>query len=98
MLFTHVTSESPRCLIEAFVSGTAIVGYHSRYAEELTQNGGGALVPIHDWQQLGTLLQELWCDRPRLTQLVEQAAAQRARFNDEAVFQERSELIKRFLT
>ena len=98
MLFTHITSESPRCLIEAFVSGTAIVGYYSRYAEDLTQGGGGALVPVHDWQQLGKLLQDLWRDRPRLTNLVEQAAAKRNRFNDEAVFQERSELIKRYLS
>ncbi|MBW4516336.1 MAG: glycosyltransferase [Timaviella obliquedivisa GSE-PSE-MK23-08B] len=97
MLFTHVTSESPRCLIEAFVSGTAIVGYHSRYAEDLTQDGGGALVPVHQWQELGKLLQDLWHDRPRLIKLVEQAAAKRTRFNDEAVFQERSELIKRYL-
>jgi glycosyltransferase involved in cell wall biosynthesis len=98
MLFTHVTSESPRCLIEAFVSGTAIVGYYSRYAEDLTQDGGGALVPVHAWQQLGKLLQDLWRDRPQLTKLVEQAAAKRTRFNDEAVFQERSELIKRYLS
>jgi len=94
LLFTHITSESPRCLIEAFVSGTAIGGYYSRYAEDLTQDGSGALVPVHDWQQLGKLLQDLWRDRPRLTNLVEQAAAKRSRFNDEAVFKERSELIK----
>lgn len=98
MLFTHITSESPRCLIEALVSGTAIVGYHSRYAEELTQDGSGVLVPVHDWQQLGKLLKDVWRDRPRLTKLVEQAAAKRTRFNDEAVFRERSELIKRYLS
>lgn len=98
MLFTHITSESPRCLIEAFVSGTAVVGYYSRYAEDLAQDGGGALVPIHDWQQLGELLQDLWSDRPRLTKLVEQAAAKGTRFNDEVVFQERSDLIKRYLS
>jgi glycosyltransferase involved in cell wall biosynthesis len=98
MLFTHITSESPRCLIEAFVSGTAIAGYYSRYAEDLTQGGSGALVPVYDWQQLGKLLRELWSDRPRLAQLIEQAAARRTRFNDEVVFQERSELIKRYLS
>ena len=31
-LFCHVTPESPRCLIEALISGTAIVGYESAYA------------------------------------------------------------------
>ena len=67
-------------------------------AEDLTQDGGGALVSVHDWQQLGKLLQDLWRDRPRLTKLVEQAAAKRTRFNDEAVFQERSQLIKLYLS
>jgi glycosyltransferase involved in cell wall biosynthesis len=98
LLFTHITPESPRCLIEAFVSGTAIVGYHSRYAENLIESGGGALVPIQDWQQLGNLLRDLWHDRPQLARLIEQAAAQRGRFNDQAVFQERSELIKQHLS
>jgi glycosyltransferase involved in cell wall biosynthesis len=98
LMFTHVTPESPRCLIEAFVSGTAIVGYHSRYAESLTQDGGGALVPIHHWQQLGEVLRDLWCDRSRLTQMIAQAAEKRSRFNDQAVFQERSELIKQHLS
>jgi glycosyltransferase involved in cell wall biosynthesis len=98
MLFTHVTAESPRCLIEAFVSGTAIVGYYSRYAEELTHDGGGALVPVQDWQQLGDRLRDLWRDRAELRRLIEQAAAKRTRFNDQAVFQERSDLIKRYLT
>jgi glycosyltransferase involved in cell wall biosynthesis len=98
LLFTHITPESPRCLIEAFVSGTAIVGYHSRYAENLTEAGGGALVPIREWEWLGDLLYELWDDRDRLVRLIEQAAAQRGKFNDQAVFQERSELIKRHLS
>lgn len=98
MLFTHVTPESPRCLIEAFVSGTAIVGYHSRYAEDLTQEGGGALLPIHDWQKLGEQLQMLWSDRNYLRRLIAQAAAKRSQFNDKAVFRERSELIKKHLS
>jgi glycosyltransferase involved in cell wall biosynthesis len=98
MLFTHITPESPRCLVEALVSGTAIAGYYSRYAEDLTKQGGGVLVPIRDWQRLGELLQELWCDRPRLAQLIQQSADQRFHFNDEAVFRERSELIKQHLS
>jgi Glycosyl transferases group 1 len=98
MLFTHVTSESPRCLVEAFVSGTAIVGYYSRYAEELTHDGGGTFVPVQDWRQLGERLRDLWGDRLQLRQLIEAAAAKRMRFNDRAVFQERSDLIKRYLS
>lgn len=97
MVFTHITSESPRCLVEAFVSGTAIAGYYSKYASDLTQDGGGALVPLHDWQKLGELLQELWSDRPRLAQMVENAAAKRTDFSDEIVFHERSQLIKCYL-
>ncbi|MCU0568873.1 MAG: glycosyltransferase [Oculatellaceae cyanobacterium Prado106] len=98
LLFTHITPESPRCLIEAFISGTAIVGYSSHYAEDLTRQGGGAFVPTHCWNQLGQLLQELWQDRCRLTQLIQQAADQGHHFNDEAVFLERSQLIKQYLT
>jgi glycosyltransferase involved in cell wall biosynthesis len=120
MLFTHVTTESPRCLVEALVSGTAIVGYYSRYAEELTHDGGGAFVPVPDWRQLGERLRDLWgdggngeadpcgngeadpcgngeADRLQLRQLIEAAAAKRMRFNDRVVFQERSDLIKRYL-
>jgi glycosyltransferase involved in cell wall biosynthesis len=98
MLFTHITPESPRCLIEALVSGTPIVGYESRYVHELTDhNGGGAFVPVHDWQQLGALIYALSSDRPRLAQLIQDAGTNGARFNDQAVFHERSELLKKHL-
>jgi glycosyltransferase involved in cell wall biosynthesis len=94
MLFTHVTPESPRCLIEALICGTPIVGYHSHYVEDLLDGkGGGYLVPIHDWQQLGEKLQELAVNRRQLVELIRQAAANGKRFSDEAVFQERSRLI-----
>ncbi len=64
MLFTHITPESPRCLIEALTSGTPIVGYHSRYVQELTEHqGGGVFVPVHDWQALGNQIIALDRDR-----------------------------------
>ena len=44
MMFTHITPESPRCLVEALVSGTPMVGYTSSYVEELTETR--AAVPL----------------------------------------------------
>lgn len=99
MLFTHITPESPRCLIEALISGTPIVGYDSSYVQDLTHShGGGVFVPIHDWQALGEQIIALDRDRTRLAQLIQQAGVNGSRFNDKAVFAERSELIKRYLT
>ena len=98
MLFTHVTQESPRCLIESLVCGTPIIGYQSRYSEALVKDfGGGIFVPINDWEKLGDLLVALSKDRQRLSQMIENAGENGARFNDEAVFQKRSELLKKYL-
>lgn len=33
--FCHLTKESPRCLIEALMSGVPLVGYDSAYARDL---------------------------------------------------------------
>jgi glycosyltransferase involved in cell wall biosynthesis len=99
MLFTHITPESPRCLIESLICGTPIVGYHSSYAENLLhRKGGGVLTPIHNWQQLGERLKDLAIDRHRLVQLIQQAAINGSQFSDEAVFRERSHLITDYLT
>ncbi len=97
LLFTHVTPESPRNLLEALVSGTPIVGYANAYADELVaERGGGALVPVHEHAALGALVATLAADRERLATLIGAAAANGRRFSDDAVFGERSELIKRF--
>jgi glycosyltransferase involved in cell wall biosynthesis len=99
MLFTHVTPESPRCLIESLVRGTPIIGYHSEYADDLVNNlGGGRFVPLEDWEQLGNLIAQLSNDRKRLSKLIQEAGKNGARFNDQAVFLERSELIKKHLS
>ncbi len=96
-VFTHVTPESPRNLLEALVCGTPIVGYANPYAEDLLSvMGGGALVPIHDTTALGELIAELAKDRKRLARLTIEAATNGHRFTDATVFQERSELIKQF--
>ena len=96
-LFTHVTPESPRNLLEALVCGTPILGYTNPYATDLLQpHGGGSLVPIHDTHALGTLIAELSLDRPRLAAMMRAAAANGRRFTDAAVFAERSALIKQY--
>jgi glycosyltransferase involved in cell wall biosynthesis len=96
-VFTHITPESPRCLLEALASGSPIVGYKSAYAEELTAGrGGGAFVQLGDWRALGAKVAELAADRSSLAGLIAEAAENGSRFNDEAVFRERCELIRRF--
>jgi glycosyltransferase involved in cell wall biosynthesis len=97
MVFTHVTPESPRCLLESLICGTPIVGYKSSFAVELTAgSGGGVFVPMHDWRSLGLRIAEL-CSTPAvLANLIAQAGQSGRRFNDEAVFAERSRLIKAF--
>ena len=98
MLFTHITPESPRSLIESLICGTPIIGYHSQYADDLVKDfGGGMLVPVADWEQVGNLLATLSNDRQRLSKLTREAANNGARFNDQKVFRERSELIKKHL-
>lgn len=97
MVFTHVTPESPRNLLESLVSGTAILGYDSAYATNLLeQESGGVLVPIHNFTALGRVIAELAKDRERLVWLTQEAAKNGRRFTDAAVFAERSALIKRF--
>ncbi|ADW67437.1 glycosyltransferase [Granulicella tundricola] len=97
LVFTHVTPESPRILIEALVSGTPILGYANAYAKNLLAGkGGGELVEVHDTGGLGALIAEMARDRTRLRRLTLEAAANGRRFTDEAVFAERSKLVKRF--
>ena len=98
MLFTHITSESPRCLIESLLSGTPIVGYQSDYADDLVKEfGGGEFVPVGQWELLSNLLVTLSRDRAHLAHLIQQAGENGARFNSEAVFRERSHLLKAYL-
>lgn len=94
-LFCHVTPESPRCLIEALISSTPIIGYESSYARDLVGERGGALLSdMHDTQTLADYLCYLTEHRDELGLLVEAAATSRALYNDEAVFAHRSHLIK----
>ncbi len=99
LLFTHLTPESPRCLLEALISATPIVGYGSAFPEELVErSGGGLFVPIGDADALGDSISSLWQARERLGALIQAAAISGRRFSDTAVFRARSELIKQHLT
>ena len=95
MLFTHITPESPRCLLESLICGTPIIGYDNPFACDLTAaGGGGSFVPMHDWQALGARMAELASHRDHLQRLIQEAAANGSRFNDEDVFRERSVILK----
>lgn len=95
LVFTHLTPESPRCLIESFVSATPIVGYQNAYAQDLLEGyGGGAFAKLRDAAGLGKLIAGLDQDRPRLAELIRQAGKNGARWNDEEVFRRRSNLLK----
>jgi glycosyltransferase involved in cell wall biosynthesis len=95
MSFTHITPESPRCLLEALICGTPLVGYDNPFARDLTANlGGGTYVSMHNWEALGSRIAELASKRGELRQLIADAAANGRRFNDDEVFRERSEIIK----
>ena len=98
MVFTHITPESPRCLIEGLICGTPIVGYQNHFAADLIKrSGGGKFVPIGDWKELGHLISSLATDRQQLATLIQQAGKSGAPFNDKSVFLERSKLIKKYL-
>ncbi|NEU75023.1 glycosyltransferase [Hassallia byssoidea VB512170] len=98
-LFCHKTPESPRCLVESLVCGCPIVGYSSLYPEGLvSEYGGGAFVPMNDWQKLAYLMVQLNLDRAKLSDLISQAALSGQQFDEQVVFTHRSDLIKQYLT
>lgn len=97
LVFTHITPESPRNLLESLVCGTPFLGYDNAYAVDLLRgHGGGALVPIHNVNALGSLIGAIDRDRKHLCEMTLKAAENGRRFTDTAVFAERSELIKAF--
>lgn len=96
MAFCHLTPESPRCLIEALVSGTPIVGYGSSFSRDLVADNGGGILTEMRPEALADAIISLDRDRGRLADLINAAANDGAEFNDEAVFAHRSELMKKF--
>lgn len=97
MIFTHVTPESPRCLLEALMHATPIIGYETGYSKSLTQEGGSLHVPNGDYLGLGKLIFDLDNNRESFARLVEGAMIAGRQFSGSEVFRFRSELIKRHL-
>jgi glycosyltransferase involved in cell wall biosynthesis len=97
MLFCHLTPESPRCLIEALVSGTPIVGYRSAYPEDLIDGHGGGALTAMDPPALSAELVRLDRDRAALAALCDKAALDGSDMTDEAVFAHRAGLMKQYL-
>ncbi len=97
-LMTHVTEESPRCLIEAMVAATPVAGYDSAYARDiLSGEDCGVLTSLGDPDALGERLAELCRDRDTLRGMIERAAARGRDFTGERVFSHRAQLLQRYL-
>lgn len=97
-LFCHKTPESPRCLIEALVCGTPIMGYGSAYARDLVAaDGGGRFVDVGDVQGLADRLVALHRDRAALQGEIKRAARSGLRFDEQTLYRERAELIRAHL-
>lgn len=97
-LFCHKTPESPRCLIEALVSGTPLVGYEGAFARDLiSAHGGGRLVSVGDTDALALVLKELAEDRASLGRMMQNAVKDGAPYDDASVFAHRSNVIKNCL-
>jgi glycosyltransferase involved in cell wall biosynthesis len=94
-MFCHKTPESPRCLIEALISGTPIVGYGSAFQRDLiAKNKGGRLVPMGDTRGLAEEVERLAKTRDHLRRLIANAARDGAPYDDVTVFRHRSDVIK----
>jgi colanic acid/amylovoran biosynthesis glycosyltransferase len=96
--FCHLTPESPRCLIEALMSGLPILGFESAYAADLLEGSqGGILVPMSDTAALADAVVACLSDRARRLQMAREARQCGTAFSDVQVFRHRSDLIKEFL-
>jgi len=95
-MFCHQTPESPRCLIEALVCGTPIVGYASAYPRDLIAANGGGVLTAMEPADLAAQIGELAAARDHLAALIVKAARDGRDMNDEAVFAERAALMKEY--
>lgn len=94
-LITHITDESPRCVIESLMRATPVIGYSSPYASEiLGNNQAGILCAKGDWQSLGKLIARIHNEKECLSDLIDSAADRGRNFTDEKVFEERAKIIK----
>ena len=96
--FTHLTNESPRCLIEALAAGLPIVGYDSAFARDLTGTSrAGLFVPRGDEAALKEAIKALASDPDRVEAMAWDARKVASPLNDEDVFRHRSDIIKEAL-
>jgi glycosyltransferase involved in cell wall biosynthesis len=94
-LFCHKTPESPRCLIEALVSGCPLVGYETAYSRGLVEaRGGGRFVRQNDIAALADEIVRLHKDRQALAKLVSEAADSGKLYNEDSVYEHRARLMR----
>jgi glycosyltransferase involved in cell wall biosynthesis len=93
-LFCHKTPESPRCLIEALISGTPIIGYDSAYPRDLIHKHQGGRLTEGNPTALADAVVGLTADKMALGALTRNAAADGYPFTDEEVFRHRADLIR----
>jgi glycosyltransferase involved in cell wall biosynthesis len=97
-VFCHLTPESPRCLVEALMSGLPILGFESAYASDLLDGRpGGILVPLNDNAALSQAVVDCIQRPAHVRNMALTARALGTTFSDVAVFRHRSDLIKEFL-
>ncbi|MBB6125013.1 glycosyltransferase involved in cell wall biosynthesis [Sphingobium subterraneum] len=93
-LFCHKTRESPRCLIEALLSGTPIIGYDSPYPADLISRFGGGVLTREDPHALAHAVADAAASSSTLQDLQRNAARDGHDLTAEAVFHHRAMLIK----
>jgi colanic acid/amylovoran biosynthesis glycosyltransferase len=97
-VFCHVTPESPRCIVEALMSGLPILGFHSAYAEDLLDGrAGGVLTPPGDTAALARAILDCVQNPARIAAMATSARDAGSGFSDVAVFRHRGGLIKQYL-
>lgn len=97
-LFCHLIQESPRCLVEALVLGTPIVGFDSHYARGLVADeGGGLFVPRGDSEQLAAVVRGLMEKPQTIRELMARAAASGSKLDRDTAIAERIRLMKAHL-
>lgn len=97
-VFCHKTPESPRCLIEAMLSGTPIMGYKSPYPEDLLKNiSRNLLTDKNDIAALAKNICRINDNREELANAMAYCHQISEHYTDKAVFSHRSQLIKKYL-
>ena len=97
-VFCHLTPESPRCLIEALMSGLPIVGFQSAYALDLLEGKpGGNFVPVGADAELADQVMSILGSEQELKRMTEAARVAGGEFSDVAAFRRRSDYIKEYL-